>query len=539
MSQKSPLWKPLGVTLLAVASMTGLRYALKDVWGPGHTVYALLIIATLVSASYGGLWQGLLATVLGGVAASYLFLEHSPGFAGMDANDLQRLSVYTVLCLTASLVIEVMHNTRRRLEENEHKLIRQIAERIKMEQQLQAEMQVRRGIEWELKLALEKAESANAAKSDFLANMSHEIRTPMNAVVGIANILAMGRPLPAEKHKELLQTLQVSAQALISLIDDLLDITQIESGRVQISAKPFELKPLVQEVIAMMSVRAKEKNITLSLVMGLNAGTYMGDAARVRQVLLNLVGNAVKFTEKGTVTLRIHALPDQSICFEVSDTGVGIAEENLNAIFNKFSQADSSIKRRFGGTGLGLAITRNLAQLMGGSVAVQSKLGQGSVFRVALPLKAMAEPQAVADITAEPLAGKGAGQKPGVLLVEDYQANILIASTILEEIGCDYTVAKNGHEAIALVHKRPFDLILMDIQMPGMDGYEAVQRIRAYEKETGARRATIIGVSAHAFHEDRAKSLDAGMDAYVSKPYNLQELKSRILSLVFREQSAA
>lgn len=366
------------------------------------------------------------------------------------------------------------------------------------------------------------AELANSAKTDFLANMSHEIRTPLNAIHGLVHLLGRSEPLTTQQRTFILH-LQSSSQALFDLINDILDISKIESANFKLEETPFPLLKMIEEAHQILQIKAREKGIAFTMdVTAMEGLTYIGDMVRLRQVLINLLTNAVKFTSQGSVTLRAYIQTlDNRLIFEVSDTGIGIPADKLNEIFGKFSQADQSITKHFGGTGLGLHISRQLVQLMQGRITVRSDEGKGSTFSVDLPLR-LAE----RGITAPALETEKIKtiRNQSVLLVEDQESNILVASLIMEEMGIHCKVARSGREALAMTRQTRFDIILMDVQMPGMDGIETTRCIRQMETENNWRCACIIGLSAHAITEYRDRSLAAGMDGFLTKPFQVEDL---------------
>jgi PAS domain S-box-containing protein len=365
--------------------------------------------------------------------------------------------------------------------------------------------------------ARQRAEEANVAKTEFLANMSHEIRTPMNAIIGLSHVLARSQPL-TEKQMQYVSTLQLSADSLMTLINDLLDIARIEAGSVELNHAPFDLAALINEVTTILAVRASEKGIELtSDTEGLAGQVFAGDAARLRQVILNLCSNAVKFTEAGFVRIAAERRSN-GVAITVHDTGIGIAPDKLGTIFDKFVQADTSINRRYGGTGLGLTIARTIVEAMGGAISVESEVGSGSVFQVVLPLHKAGTPDVNHDGPAtDNLSATGRGR---VLLVEDNDANILVAQTILEQAGYEVDIARNGIEAFEQAQASGYVAVLMDVQMPGMSGFEATRLIREHERATHCAPVQIIGMTAHAFAGDRDQCLSSGMNDYLAKPVN-------------------
>jgi PAS domain S-box-containing protein len=425
----------------------------------------------------------------------------------------------------ASGIMAVMHDDHQRV-----KGFIKIARDMTQEQQAQEDLIAARNA----------AEAANIAKTEFLANMSHEIRTPMNAVIGLANILALSKPL-SERQQEFIKTLQMSADSLLALINDLLDIAKIEAQTVELEQLPLNVALIVEEVANMMAVRVREKGLAFSENYdSMTHRIYMGDPWRLRQIIMNLCSNAIKFTEKGTVHVAIDyrqaaAENTDDIIITVTDTGIGIAPEKLENIFHKFVQADTSINRKYGGTGLGLAITKTLTEIMGGAITVRSVPAQGSVFEVIIPMKRATEleiEQAQLSLPAIFGSALSVPAKSHVLLVEDYAPNVLVASTFIEQFGYSVDVASNGLEACEMVKKNHYALALMDVQMPSLNGFESTQRIREHEKTNNLPRLPIIGMTAHALAGDRERCLAAGMDDYISKPFNPTELQDKMKSAI-------
>jgi len=379
-----------------------------------------------------------------------------------------------------------------------------------------------------------EAEAANQAKSTFLATMSHEIRTPMNGVVGTAELLER-EPLN-ERQKRLVGTVRSSAAALLRIIDDVLDFSKIEAGRMELEEAPFSLRGLIDGMTETLSVQVEKKGLAIAAIVEPGVpDLLLADATRLRQILFNLVGNATKFTDRGAITVRVHALAVDAqhvtLGIAVSDTGIGMDAAQQARLFQPFSQADSSTTRRYGGTGLGLSIVRRLAELMEGTVGVDSAPGRGSTFSVTARMKRAAEIAQGAAGTAEPPPLQTAGRR--VLAVDDYDANLEVLVGQFEILGMTLDTALNGIEALNLWRDRPYALVLTDIHMPDMDGFELTRQIRAEEGARGAQgngrpRTPIVALTANALKGEAERCLIAGMDDYLTKPLTLDRLRESV-----------
>jgi len=381
----------------------------------------------------------------------------------------------------------------------------------------------------EIERLLEEAKEVSRHKSEFLANMSHEIRTPMNGVLGMTNLVLATKL--NEEQREYVETARLSANFLLTVLNDILDFSKIEAGRLDLNPVEFSLKECLEQPGRMLSLQIANKKLEYLVTVEEDVpGQLVGDPDRLRQILLNLVGNAIKFTDHGGISLSVSRAPaadGATLLFAVRDSGVGIPADKQDLIFDAFRQADGSTTRKYGGTGLGLAICSRLVALMGGSIWVESEPGRGSTFHFSARFGVVTEMsgagESVNKLAKAIVADSGPGTDLRILLAEDNPVNQRLASKLLEKRGHHVTVTATGRGALERIQDEVFDVVLMDVQMPDMDGLEATARIREWEKSTG-KRTPIIALTAHSMKGDRDRCLAAGMDTYVTKPFDINRL---------------
>ena len=514
-----------------------LRANLHDIWAQlsSYSKVSLLVmfVALTVAVMFASMMQRSISGPILRLAAAARRISESDDYSIRVQTDAR--DELGVLYNSFNRMVEQVQASRDELERGQDDLERRVDDRT---HQLQEEIEHRERVQCELVRSKEAAESASRAKSSFLANMSHEIRTPLNAILGFTDLLRRGVDRGDEaERRDFLETVHHSGEHLLTLINDILDLSKIEAGQMEYEHIRFSPHQIIAEVMSVMRARAQQKGLALEYNWyGHVPETIESDPARFRQLLLNLVGNAIKFTERGAVqaVAKLNALRGE-LTVDIIDTGIGIPAEMLDTVFSPFIQADSSVTRRFGGTGLGLSICKHIAVGLGGSITVSSEPGRGSTFSTTIatgPLEGVRLLQhPAADILPNehsgpaPACGRLNGQK--ILVVDDGDTNRKLIRLVLSRAGAEVVMAENGLEAVEATRQHDFDMILMDMQMPVMDGYTATGRLR----DDGYDRP-IVALTAHAMRGDAERCLSAGCSDYLTKPINPEKLLEKISAIL-------
>jgi signal transduction histidine kinase/CheY-like chemotaxis protein/HPt (histidine-containing phosphotransfer) domain-containing protein len=513
----------LAVLMLHGYGVIGPMFAGDAMGRPTAIAFAALCIGTAIAQAERGPLSLLVRASPGGMVVRGLFV---PVFAFLAVLRLlaQRAgafeSVTGVLCVTSLTFVMVVYLTVRAAASVDR---------------AEAARRAAQDDEAAMAATRDAAVAASLAKSEFLAAMSHELRTPLNAVVGVTWLLEQSHL--TDEQRQHAHLIRAGGMQLLAVIDDVLDLSRIEAGKLALAPRAFAVRELFEAAVRLLVPRAAEKGLAIGMQVAADVPAHLvGDEGRLRQILINLLGNAVKFTERGRVDLIVKT-EGARLAVTVRDTGIGIAADKQEMVFERFTQADTSTTRRYGGTGLGLAISRQLVELMGGSIGVRSEPGVGSEFWFAVELPRAEKEAVVPSTPAARAATLPAGVR--VLVVEDDLTNQFVSRRMLELLGCQVAIASSGPEALARAATDVYDVVLMDCQMPGMDGYETTARIRASSGTATDAKVPIVGLTAYAMRGDRARCLEAGMDDYLAKPVVWDQLRMTLERWVSAQRTPA
>ncbi len=526
-SPKEPKPEPLGLIYIALHT-THLDKSLSTLWYYSIIITAGLMMAGILAAYIVGHSMSKPIKSLAGevriIASGNLDKSIQSGRRdelGQLISDVEKMRL-AIKDLTDNLEAKVEERTEQ-LEQSNTELAQALAHLRQLTDDLKTANE-------KAEQERETAERANHSKSEFLANMSHEIRTPMNSILGFLELSLESPDIP-QFQKNNLRTAYHSAKSLLTLINDILDLSKLERGKLELEERLFDLERMMRETLQVFEIRCREKGVELSFHISPGIpGHFIGDPARLRQIIINLVGNAVKFTERGRIAVNVVSYENSMLCFSVSDTGIGIPAEKVEKIFDPFTQADSSTSRRFGGTGLGTSISKQLAELMRGRIWVESEEGKGSVFHFTVRMECTEISEMQQPVPESPRAARTGFR---VLIAEDIEENITLARIRLEQHGHTVMEARNGREAVQCFQKETPDIVLMDVHMPEMDGVEAAKAIRKYESEMGNQNPVpIIALTASMMKEEQKVFLESGMNAVVGKPVHFSQLFAAMEKLV-------
>ncbi len=502
--------KGIIISLSAIAAVFAINFILTHLF-PNYVPMSLFLTAVVITAWSTGVRNGIIAAVIGALLEMFFFSSASTPFSHGAPQNL-RLLIYLIQGVVLSYICGQFHSAQTKLVFREEQLNSALQREMNQRLLMQKTLDELQKSEVLLNQEREVARNANRIKSLFLAHMSHEIRTPLGAVLGFTELLKEP-DLPPEKRLDYLNIIERTGNNLKDIINDILDISKVEAGRFEISTEHFSLRQVLNEVYSVMSLKCKEKNITLSIIqIGYVPDWICADDKRIRQILLNLIGNAVKFTNNGSVKAT-YRQENGMLIFQIIDEGIGITDDQKERLFENFNQGDNSVCRQYGGTGLGLALSKKLALMMGGDITLlSSEVNKGSVFAFSTQFEVSGDADVATlntslDLDTEKLKNKK------VLIVDDSLDNRFLLENYLLRVGLEVFTASNGAEALDKMEKQSFDIVFMDMQMPVMDGYTATEKLREKDQSTA-----VVAVTADAMTSAKRRCLQSGCNGYISKP---------------------